>query len=62
VNGAKLLGIEANAGSVEAGKQADLIAVSGDPLEDVAVLQRVQWVMQNGVVVHSSDRPLAIRQ
>jgi imidazolonepropionase-like amidohydrolase len=48
-------------GSVEKGKFADLIAVSGDPLADVAELQRVKFVMKGGVVMrneldHSSNR------
>jgi len=35
---------------VEAGKYADLIAVSGDPLKDVRVLENVGFVMKGGVV------------
>ncbi len=37
-------------GSVEAGKYADLIAVSGDPLADITEMQRVKFVMKGGVV------------
>ena len=37
-------------GSVEKGKFADLVAVSGDPLADITELQRVQFVMKGGVV------------
>jgi len=37
-------------GSVEPGKRADLIAVEGDPLEDIALLQEVKMVMKDGVV------------
>jgi imidazolonepropionase-like amidohydrolase len=37
-------------GSVEAGKYADLVAVSGDPLADVSEMQRVKFVMKGGVV------------
>jgi imidazolonepropionase-like amidohydrolase len=40
-------------GSVEKGKFADLIAVSGDPLADVAELQRVKFVMKGGVVMRN---------
>ena len=36
---AELLGIGAEAGTVEAGKRADLLVVDGDPLADIAVLQ-----------------------
>jgi imidazolonepropionase-like amidohydrolase len=37
-------------GSVEAGRYADLVAVSGDPLADVTEMQRVKFVMKGGVV------------
>jgi imidazolonepropionase-like amidohydrolase len=40
-------------GSLEKGKFADLIAVSGDPLTDVTELQRVRFVMKGGVVMRS---------
>ena len=47
---AELLGQQANIGSVAAGRFADLIAVSGDPLQDIRELERVRWVMKGGVV------------
>jgi imidazolonepropionase-like amidohydrolase len=40
-------------GSIEKGKYADLIAVSGDPLADVSELQHVKFVMKGGVVVRN---------
>ena len=48
---AELMGWSDRVGSVEPGRYADLIAVSGDPTEDITELQRVRWVMQGGVVV-----------
>ena len=50
-NAAELLGLAAEIGSIEAGKSADLIAVTGDPLADVTVLKRVEFVMARGRVV-----------
>jgi imidazolonepropionase-like amidohydrolase len=50
VNGAKLLGWEGQIGSLEPGYLADIVAVPGDPLQDVAVLSNVSFVMKNGIV------------
>lgn len=50
LNGAKLLGWEAQIGALEPGHLADVIAVPGDPLEDIGVLQNVGFVMKGGVV------------
>ncbi|HXY11141.1 MAG TPA: amidohydrolase family protein [Terriglobales bacterium] len=47
---AELLGWSDNAGTVEAGKWADLVAVSGDPLRDIRELQNVKFVMKAGVI------------
>jgi imidazolonepropionase-like amidohydrolase len=52
MNSATLLGLEQSVGSVEAGKFADLVAVSGDPLQDIAVLRTgVTAVMKSGELV-----------
>ncbi len=48
---ADLIGKQAELGSISAGKKADLIAVKGDPLADVSVLEKVQFVMKDGKVV-----------
>jgi imidazolonepropionase-like amidohydrolase len=53
INAAKLLRKETDLGSVEKGKLADLIAVAGDPVQDIKILERVSWVMKNGKVVKS---------
>ncbi|WP_439539276.1 amidohydrolase family protein [Sphingomonas sp.] len=49
-NAADLLGLSKEVGSIEPGKSADIIAVSGDPLKDVRVLKSVGFVMRAGVV------------
>lgn len=48
---ADLLGRQAELGSITPGKKADLIAVSGDPLADVSILEKVQFVMKDGKVI-----------
>jgi imidazolonepropionase-like amidohydrolase len=48
---AELLGWQGKAGIVESGAWADLVAVPGDPLADVSVLSRIDWVMKGGEVV-----------
>jgi imidazolonepropionase-like amidohydrolase len=50
LNGAKLLGWEEQIGGLEPGYFADVVAVPGDPLQDVSSLQNVQFVMKGGVV------------
>jgi imidazolonepropionase-like amidohydrolase len=47
---AALLGEQANMGAVEAGKYADIIAVVGDPLQDITELEKVRFVMKGGEV------------
>ena len=53
---AELLGQEANLGAVASGRLADLVAVSGDPLRDIAELERVRWVMKEGVVYRNETQ------
>jgi imidazolonepropionase-like amidohydrolase len=47
---ADLIGRAADVGTIEAGKFADMIAVSGDPLADVRALEKVDFVLKGGVV------------
>ena len=47
---AELLGWSDKMGTIESGKWADLVAVSGDPLQDITELQRVKFVMKSGAV------------
>ena len=52
ITGARLLGLEAEIGTVEAGKLADLLLVDGDPLTDLRRLEAPGMVIQRGAVVH----------
>jgi imidazolonepropionase-like amidohydrolase len=47
---AELLGWSDKMGTIEAGKWADMVAVSGDPLKDITELERVKFVMKGGAV------------
>jgi imidazolonepropionase-like amidohydrolase len=45
-------------GTIEAGKLADIVAVPGDPLADVSVMEKVDFVMKGGVVYRSpAEKP-----
>jgi imidazolonepropionase-like amidohydrolase len=50
VSAADLLGTSDRIGSVDAGKLADIIAVDGDPTQDVRTLEKVRFVMKGGVI------------
>jgi imidazolonepropionase-like amidohydrolase len=50
LHGAKLLGWDGQIGALEPGYFADVVAVPGDPLQDVSVLANVSFVMKGGVV------------
>jgi imidazolonepropionase-like amidohydrolase len=47
---ARILGLEKEIGRVAPGLKADLVAVAGDPTQDIAVVSRVRFVMKNGVI------------
>ena len=50
---AKAMGWQQQIGSLDKGKFADLIAVSGDPIADITELQRVKFVMKGGKIVRN---------
>ena len=50
INSARALGLEDKLGSIEVGKQADIIATSASPIDDIAELTRVNFVMREGKV------------
>jgi imidazolonepropionase-like amidohydrolase len=49
LDGARFLGRDAEVGSIEPGKRADLILIDGDPSADPAALDRFQYVFKSGV-------------
>src|SRR5439155_26040056 len=55
VTDAELLGIDA--GVLEKGRLADVIAVPGDPLQDIKVTEHVRFVMKGGQVVRNGEAP-----
>ena len=55
-----MLGVDAELGSIEPGKLADLILVEGDPTDDISALRSIVLVMKNGKIVRD-DRPSRVR-
>lgn len=55
VNGARLIGLDAELGTIETSKIADIIAVGSDPIADITTLQHVSFVMKEGHV-YRDDR------
>lgn len=60
LNGADLMGWSDRVGSLDKGKWADVIAVEGDPLQDITVLQHVPFVMKSGVIYKDEAQPSAV--
>jgi len=56
LSNATLMGMDDRIGSIEAGKLADLVAVRGNPLDDLHALQQVVFVMKDGAVVRDDAR------
>jgi len=54
---AEILGWSDRIGSIEKGKYADLVVVSGDPLSDITELQRVKFVMKGGKIIRNDLLP-----
>jgi imidazolonepropionase-like amidohydrolase len=50
INAAELLGMKDSLGTLETGKLADIVAVPGDPLSDVSLMEKVDFVMKGGVI------------
>jgi imidazolonepropionase-like amidohydrolase len=56
VNAADLIGWSKRVGTLEVGKFADIVAVEGDPLAEVSVLEKIQFVMKGGQVACAQAR------
>src|SRR5260221_8816423 len=56
MNGARLLGWDKNLGSLTPGKWADIVAVNGDPLKDIHNMEKVVFVMKDGVVYKGREQ------
>ena len=54
IDGARYFGMDAEIGSLEAGKLADLIVIDGDPLADIRDSEKVAWTMLNGRLYESA--------
>jgi imidazolonepropionase-like amidohydrolase len=59
---AKVLRIDKDVGTVEAGKRADLVAVEGDPTRDIAAIARVRQVVRRGVSLSADTLRRAARR
>ena len=57
-NAADLLGRTKDVGTIENGKYADIIAVTGDPLQDVRALETIDFVMKGGTVYKQGGKSL----
>jgi imidazolonepropionase-like amidohydrolase len=60
INAAQLLGHDDELGTVAPGKYADLVAVPGDPLDDISVMSKVSFVMKAGVIYKRDGQELVI--
>ena len=57
IRGSELLGLQNQVGTIEPGKLADIIAVEGDPLEDIKAMNNVVFVMKGGQVIRGAPGP-----
>lgn len=53
INAAEILGLEAEIGTLAVGKAADIVAVPGDPLADITIMEKVDFVMKGGKVIRA---------
>lgn len=58
INAAQLLRHDKELGTVAAGKIADVVAVPGNPIDDIGLMKRVSFVMKDGVVYKLNSVPV----
>jgi imidazolonepropionase-like amidohydrolase len=54
-NGAEALGIINQTGTIEPGKQADILILSANPIEDIENTKRIEAVIANGMIIRGSN-------
>jgi imidazolonepropionase-like amidohydrolase len=57
INAATMLGKDRDVGTIEPGRYADIVAVNGDPLADITVMEHVEFVMQGGKIIKDPAHP-----
>ncbi len=57
ISGAQLLNWSDRIGTIEAGKFADIIAMEGDPTRDISAIEKVTFVMKDGVTIKNDFAP-----
>ena len=57
---ARAMGRQAELGTIEIGKSADLLIVGDDPTQDITHLRKLQWVMRSGVVRSGEELRAAV--
>ena len=55
IKSAELTGVSADFGSIEVGKQADLILIEGNPTEDISDIRKITWTMKGGNLYYARE-------
>jgi imidazolonepropionase-like amidohydrolase len=58
----ELLGLQEKVGTLESGKLADIVAVPGNPLDDIKVTQSVLFVMKEGTIYRNDRDPASVKR